>query len=374
MSAFKFPWKRQNDTAEERYILSIDGGGIRGIIPAVILSSMTEYLKSRGDSRPLYSHFDLIAGTSTGALLALGLALDTPGAKKEDGKKVAVTRHVNGFFRRTEITEGFIERTTDPSYFKTLYFENARKIFSSRNRLFTTVFTDKYDSSSLEKFLRDTFQDIRLRDALVPVMVVSYNCIEGQGTVLSSWNGWKDTSAAEAARASSAAPLYFSPLYTLTPEGKDAALLDGGVIANNPALMAYKEARKLYPSCRHFHILSLSTARGIYRFNPKEALNGVAGWAEPVMKIYPNAQMDLVDQILSSLDDVRYTRVNSTITKEKIRLDDTREESLKILAEGGRKMYEDNRTGIESFLDRLTGRTDFSHVRVKPAREMITDR
>lgn len=367
MSAFKFPWKKQKETSGERYILSIDGGGIRGIIPAVLLSSMNSYLRSKGDMKPLYSHFDLIAGTSTGALLSLGLAMKDVNVRKEEGDECAVTRHVrSGLFSYADVTDGYIERTADPSCFKTLYTGNARKIFSSKNRLFGSVFTDKYDSSSLEKFLIGTFGEVKLSDALVPVMVVSYNSMEGKGEILSSYNSWKDMSAAAAARASSAAPLYFPPLYTVTPEGKEAALLDGGVIANNPALMSYEEARKLYPSCRTFHILSLSTARGIYRFNPKEAPNGVAGWAEPVMKIYPNAQMDLVDQILSSLSDVRYTRISGIVTKEKIKLDDTREESMRILSEGGEKLYEDNRKAIEAYLDRLTLRSDFSQVKLRP--------
>lgn len=367
MSAFKFPWKKQKETSGERYILSIDGGGIRGIIPAVLLSSMNSYLRSKGDMKPLYSHFDLIAGTSTGALLSLGLAMKDVNVRKEEGDECAVTRRVrSGLFGYADVTDGYIERTADPSCFKSLYTDNARKIFSSKNRLFGSVFTDKYDSSSLEKFLIGTFGEVKLSDALVPVMVVSYNSMEGKGEILSSYNSWKDMSAAAAARASSAAPLYFPPLYTVTPEGKEAALLDGGVIANNPALMAYEEARKLYPSCRTFHILSLSTARGIYRFNPKEAPNGVAGWAEPVMKIYPNAQMDLVDQILSSLSDVRYTRISGIVTKEKIKLDDTREESMRILSKGGEKLYEDNRKAIEAYLDRLALRSDFSQVKLRP--------
>ena len=58
---------------EERFILSIDGGGIRGIIPAVVLS----YLSSKiNDNIPFYAHFDLIAGTSTGGIISLGLALE----------------------------------------------------------------------------------------------------------------------------------------------------------------------------------------------------------------------------------------------------------------------------------------------------------
>ena len=54
------------------------------------------------------------------------------------------------------------------------------------------------------------------------------------------------------------------------------------------------------------------------------------------------------------------------MTKEKIKLDDTREESMKILAEGGKKMYEDNREAIEAYLDRLALRSDFSQVKLKP--------
>jgi patatin-like phospholipase/acyl hydrolase len=52
-------------SAEDRYILCLDGGGMRGVIPATILEKMEVKLRSMGDDRPLYSHFDLIAGTST---------------------------------------------------------------------------------------------------------------------------------------------------------------------------------------------------------------------------------------------------------------------------------------------------------------------
>ena len=55
-----------------RFILSIDGGGMRGIIPSVILSHMAELLIEMGDARPLYAHFDMIAGTSSGALTGPG--------------------------------------------------------------------------------------------------------------------------------------------------------------------------------------------------------------------------------------------------------------------------------------------------------------
>ena len=66
--------KEKEREKEIRYILSIDGGGIRGIIPAYVIRRLSEELQKHGDERPFYSHFDLIAGTSTGALIALGLS------------------------------------------------------------------------------------------------------------------------------------------------------------------------------------------------------------------------------------------------------------------------------------------------------------
>lgn len=362
-------WFSRQEKEEERFILSIDGGGIRGLVPSVLLRHMAEELKEKGDRRPLYSHFDLIAGTSTGSLLALGMTLEDTAFPKEEGADCPAT-HIarTGFFRKTEVTDGYIPRTADPSFFQDQYIRSAKGIFKPRSSLFGPAFSDKYDSSSFESWLMETFRENTLSQCLVPTLCVAYDCMGGHTEVLSSWNGWKDMKARDAARSSCAAPMYFSPFYTNSPDGNRAALLDGGLVANNPALVAYSEARRLYPDCRRFHILSLSTVRGIYIYNPKENLNGLAGWAEPVMKIYPNAQMDLVFHTLSSLPDVDYLRIEGASGKEKIKMDDTRIESMTRLVETGERLYEENRENIDSFVDRLSTREDFSHVRLAERR------
>ena len=356
---------------EERFILSIDGGGIRGLVPSVILSRLASGLKERGDARPLYAHFDLIAGTSTGALLALGLSLPVSGVKREEGGPVDVHRRIRtGLFRHSDVVVGQIERASDPAAFTDLYLDNAKRIFSRSGRLFGQVFGDKYDASSLEDFLMRSYGEARLSDCLVPTMAVSYDSISGSGLVLSSWNGWKDMLAAQAARASCAAPLYFPAFTTLSPDGTSVALLDGGLVANNPALMAYSELKAMHPECAKVHILSLSTARGVYRFDPKEVLSGVAGWVEPLMKTYPNAQMDLIGQTLAKLPDVDYVRIDGELTKEKIKLDDTRKESMDRLIEGGERIYEANKDRISAFLDRLASRTVLDSVRLTGPRSL----
>ena len=72
---------KKDPFGDTRYILAIDGGGMRGIIPAYILKKLDELIKAEGDERPLYSHFDLVAGTSTGGLLAKRLT-DVPGSSE----------------------------------------------------------------------------------------------------------------------------------------------------------------------------------------------------------------------------------------------------------------------------------------------------
>ena len=101
--------KKEEKKKEVRYILAIDGGGMRGIVPAFILKKMNEELKERGILRPLYSYFDLVSGTSTGALIALGLTapVDNLGLKKEEGEDWEVSEIIEkGRFRKTtEIVE-----------------------------------------------------------------------------------------------------------------------------------------------------------------------------------------------------------------------------------------------------------------------------
>ncbi len=363
MSRWKELWKKEEEK-EERFILCLDGGGIRGLIPSRILETLSSQLKKLGDRRPLYSHFDLIGGTSTGSLLALGLSLSGLNARQEEGNlDLEVYGEMKKLFTRKDYLLGRMKTTTDPSAFAELYLNNASKIFSSRH-LGRHFLDTKYDPSSLENFLSSSFGEAKLEEALVPTFVVSYDALSGKEVILSSYNEWKSFEAARAARASTAAPIYFSPYYTLSPEGKQLALLDGGLIANNPSLIAYREARKLYPSCKCFHILSLGTAKSAYTFNPKELSGGMAGWGEPMMKIYPSSQMSVVDDVLSGFDDVAYTRLDGKL-KKRIRLDATSMESMQALLSAADDIIQNNRDSFDAFAEKLARRKDFTQVKLE---------
>ena len=205
-------------------VLSIDGGGIRGIIPARLLREIETRM-----GRPIPELFDIVAGTSTGGILALGLTLPKAG-------------------------------TTTPAWdaaaLEELYVEHGAKIFA--NSLLRKVETvgglveERYDIDELERLLRQYFGEAMLSSALTEVVVPSYDLTAPgpfffkRSYARDQTHTW-DIETWKAARATSAAPTYFDPM-NLPPfedEGEHA-LVDGGVFANNPTACAYAEALNLY--------------------------------------------------------------------------------------------------------------------------------
>ena len=326
---------------EIRYILSIDGGGMRGIIPAVVLARLNSILRSMGDILPLYSHFDMIAGTSTGALLALGLASPVEKTALTPERlhpfPVEGTRKI-GFFRKEEYIRGYVIPGADPTLFKDIYIDNGPKIFpsslSSRTILYPLL-QDKYTAVPFENFLKEMLKDTRMADMTVPTMAVSFDIGSGKSFIFRSWDG-NPFFAREAARASAAAPMYF-PLAELydSRTHRQLRLIDGGLIANNPSLLAYAEARKLYPDADEFRVLSLSTGSPGFRLDDKDIGGGIKSWASPVIKIYTEAGLENVDIIAGSIRDLSYTRIWEQVLEKKIKLDSVKPTDTQELLEAG---------------------------------------
>lgn len=319
---------------EDCYILSLDGGGMRGVIPATIIGHIEGLLHDLGDKRPFYSHFNLIAGTSTGGLIAL--ALSNP-------------NEVN--FETREIVN--------------LYLDHGPSIFPKGSPLLPLnvlgqIFTQKYDDLSFNALLKELFEETPLAEALTPTMVVTYDYTNNRPHILSSY-GTPKTLMRLAARATSAAPTYFSPttIYDDT-SGSHISLIDGGVVANNPVLYAYREAKRLYPSAKRYHILSISTGGLTPSKEGGKALNGVIGWFDPtrgtpIHKVYATSQMQTSDEIASTIDNLEYVRIDGTL-KRKIKLDETDPLLLGGMIERADQIYLENREKLEAFCLPLTQR------------------
>lgn len=342
-----------------RYILSIDGGGMRGIIPAYLIFRLAEDLRNAGDERPFYSHFDLIAGTSTGALLSLGLTTAqgvSDSLEKDDLKPFAVyEKHRAGFFKKEKnILKGYIHGSTSPSSLTDIYLKNGSRIFPRHiKNTFSQLFGEKYDIKPYEDFLLKEFADARLADSLAPTIAVAYDCPNARPYVFRSYDK-SGFFSRDVARASTAAPLYFPPaILTEEKTGERLILSDGGLCANNPSLIAYAEARELYPRADEFRIISLSTCRKAFKFDPSRSSGGAPSWATSITRIYSTAQEKLVDAELERLPDVKYIRLEANILDKRIPLDDTSKESLDALIRGAEKVYEENKEKIAFFIEEM---------------------
>lgn len=259
-------------------ILSIDGGGIRGIIPARLLQRIEERVGT-----PIADLFHLVAGTSTGGILAAGLTAPGPGGRP--------------LLSAEDLVRLYRERGGE-------IFD--RSFWHGFGSLGGTV-DEKYEADGLEEVLADTVHDLRLSQARTEVLITAYDIERRKPHFFKSWQARGERlapgeTAAEnefllrdVARATSAAPTYFEPAL-LQGGGKRFALVDGGVFANNPAMCAMASARELFPDASRFLIVSLGTGvteRPIPYDDAKDW--GLVGWARPILNVVFDGVSDTVD-------------------------------------------------------------------------------
>ncbi len=294
-------------------VLSIDGGGIRGIVPALVLSRIES-----DTGKSVAELFDLIAGTSTGGILALALAKPGP-----DGRPAFLARELVG-----------------------LYEEEGERIFHRdvwhRMRALGNLAEEKYPANGIEAVLDHYFGNARLKDAATDVLVTSY---ETERRLPFFFRSSRARTRADydfpmklVARATSAAPTYFEPL-KLTADGAADyySLIDGGVYANNPAMCAFVEARTLYPGAEDFLVVSLGTGEltRSLRFDDIKDW-GLAKWTQPILDVVFDGVSSTVDYQLRQLlmpetGPQCYWRFQVRLDDETCSMDDARPENIRRL-------------------------------------------
>jgi patatin-like phospholipase/acyl hydrolase len=311
-------------------ILSIDGGGIRGIIPGQILVILEEKLnKASGnpDGR-IADYFDLIAGTSTGGILTCAyLCPDLTN------------------------TDGLLRPRYSAKEVVNLYLERGDKIFDrslhQRIRSAGGLTDEKYSAEALEKALDDYFGETKLSQLLKPCLISAYDIQRRQGHFFNQVDaikksGW-DYFVKDIARATSAAPVYFECSNIESTTGINYPLIDGGVFVNNPALCAYAEVHHKYKvPAKEMAILSLGTGFEDQSYNYNQARNwGMAGWARPLLNIMMSGVSEVVDyqlrQIYSAVKAPgQYLRINTEFPiNVNSAMDDASPENMNALSELG---------------------------------------
>jgi uncharacterized protein len=235
-----------------RRILSIDGGGIKGVIPASFLAAIEETLGLESVGR----YFDLIVGTSTGGIIALGLGLEISG------------RDILAF-----------------------YEEHGPAIFSGSRTLrgYRSWFRSKYDPLPLRTALATVFGTKRLGDSTRRLVIPSLDLAKGEVHI------WKTAhhprfqsdyraSAADVAMTTAAAPTYF-PTHRLA---SGIPLVDGGTWANNPVAIAVVEAIGIlgWPA-DELRVLSIGCTSTPLGFDWSSAQSlGKLGWASKIVDVF----------------------------------------------------------------------------------------
>jgi uncharacterized protein len=261
-------------------VLSIDGGGIRGIVPAIILSAL-----ERRVGKELSQVFDLIAGTSTGGIIALGI-----GTTANSGKPYSPDELLN------------------------MYVENGAAIFKkSWLTAERELIMPKYSPDALEATLERFFQKTMFSTALTPLLISSYDLQSEQPFFFKSHfitaQPNYDWDIVSIARSTSAAPTYFPPFH-LTNGKEDYALVDGGVFVNNPAMAAYAEARNLYPDADKFTVISVGTGDRQDSVSYAVAKEwGLVGWAKQIVPVFMDSVAGAVDYELEAILGADYTRL-----------------------------------------------------------------
>jgi predicted acylesterase/phospholipase RssA len=267
---------------------------------------------------------------------------------------------------RSSKEQAVAQESVDLSKILNIYEERGEDIFPKNTfrqlQSIGQVFSDKYSESSLESLLYTIFSDLTMREAVTPVFVTTVDCYGGKPHIISSF-GKEDYYMRDAARATSAAPTYFSPLILspLNDQDRTYCFIDGGVAANNPALLAYLEAKKIYPNASKYHILSLGTASKKFSLSTEqEVRGGVIGWLDPakgtpLYSVMRSSQSGIIDYALDSLPDVDYYRIDTAMKQHHIRLDDASRDNINLLKQIGFELIREYRDTLKGFCSLLSG-------------------
>ena len=338
----------------KRKILSIDGGGIRGIIPALILKKIEERTR-----KPIAELFDLVAGTSTGGILALGLTIPHP----EDPTKPK--------FAASELVDLYKERG------KQIFFEPTLERLTQLD----DMIRPKYSSIGREKVLTEYLGDTLVEDSLKEVLITSYDIQNRFPVFFTSEKDKEETegrefrkicsgiSMVEAAMATSAAPTYFEP-YTVqtqhqTPtSGGKYALVDGGVFANNPTalalietLTAYKEEEQEKLNPEEVLVVSLGTGSLTRSYPYERAKNwGLLGWIQPLINIALDGTSEVVSiQLNQLLNESHYYRFQGFLDQGKgnDEIDKVDSRNLEELESLALQIIESNSSRFDSLISKI---------------------
>lgn len=314
-------------------VLSLDGGGIKGIIELAMLVDMEEKL-----GKPISQIFDFIAGTSTGGIIALGLV--APGY---DGKPLYSAKEVLKVYLNYSAT---VFSASDSHRLKTL----------------GGLVGPKYENTGLH-YLADYFlADCRMSEALIPTLITAYHLEGESGVAFYSEEARlfadKECLMREVALATSAAPTYFPTVDVQFSWGKLEHLADGALYKPNPSMLAYLAAQERYPG-RDIELFSLGSGKTkVEKPCNQLRFGGLVHWAAPIVQHLQSSETEsdneALHRLLNQTNKKRYFRLNVHLSTDHKSMDDVSPANILALLKAGKEAL--NNPLYVQMLERLKAR------------------
>lgn len=331
----RLTYKRTHKGDKKRLfrILSLDGGGIRGLMTAQVLVFLEDKLNQKYAERfgkpekpkKLGEFFDLVAGTSTGGILTC--AFLTPDTEGSNVPLYSAKDCVN------------------------IYYEHGAAIFTKTFwgsvPLLAGLGGSKYGSENIENVLDKYFKNYKLSHLIAPCLITSYDIEQRKAVFFTSHDarqkgGMADFRVRDVARSTSAAPTFFPPSAIESGVQFPYHLIDGGLFANNPTMCALVEAIKIAKANPvDMMILSLGTGTVEKHYKYDKAKDwGLLGWVSPIIDIMMSSASETVDYQIKRLYQTlnkkeHYLRIMPNLGQASPEMDDVSPENLEHLKNAG---------------------------------------
>lgn len=325
-----------NKVSIVKKILSIDGGGIRGLLPAAILAHIEKRIRQEANNSNLKiaDCFDLLAGTSAGGIL-VALYL-TPENKLEKSRPKYSAQQVLDFYAEL-----------GPLLFK--------KSFGYFLKSAAGLIRSRYSEDALYDFSKKFIGDSYISEVMKDCLITAYDMSSRKALLFSrfateKYGDMANYKLCDIACSTSAAPSYFIPAQIFAKDGRARHLVDGGVYASNPAMCALVEAIKIWPQeqISNFYMLSIGTGKVVRPYHYSDTKNfGYFHWLNPILDILMSSVSETVDYQMQQIFSVsgvhqNYARIEPPMLTADIKIDSASAKNMRKLHSAAQNYIDHN--------------------------------
>ncbi|MCX7343007.1 MAG: patatin-like phospholipase family protein [Proteobacteria bacterium] len=330
------------ETPRPRWLLSLDGGGIRGLMQLQIIAEIERITK-----KSIIELFDAVAGTSIGGIIASLLTMPDPLSPKKP--KYSAQDLLNIFVARQD------------------------EMFKSKWKSLGGLFGTRYKTTPFINLLKDLAGDNKFSNRLLPTVLVTHNLITNEEQLFSS-RDHEDFYTWAIAAATGAAPTYFKPQRVFPvgchPSHRGYVLSDGGTCMNNPTMAGVALMHEVYSvDADDLNVVSLGTGTsGTSQLNTQLLRGGILSWGFVIANTCIAGQASSTNKLAELYCKDKYHRLNPVVDQNNMALDNISEENQDALFAATYQCLKDNHQELMEIVEGLNASADSKKSALKKLR------